>query len=321
MRTARILAALAALAATTVLAACEPDLGDPASLVKSTRFLAVRIEPAEARPGDTVTLSALVVTPDGTIASAPVGWNVCDAPKPLSQNNVVADECLYSSDNRLPDNGDSVPMTLPTDACAHFGPDTPAPMPGQPTLRPRDADVTGGYYQPVRAIVKDPLGSGQTYVAAVALSRITCNLANAPVDVVVDFRNRYHANVNPDIERVLVSTDGATAHDLPATVAPGAQATFRVRWSPGAAETYPVFDVASRTLVDHRETMRVSWFSNAGELEHERTGRLEDETETFTDDVWTAPETPGTYHMWVVLRDSRGGADFRSFDVTVANAP
>ena len=318
MRTANAILMALALGA---LAACEPDLGDPASLVKSTRFLAVRVEPAEARPGDTVTLKALVVTPEGTLASAPVKWNVCTAPKPLSQNNVVADECLFSGDGRLPDSGDTVPMKVPDDACAHFGPDTPPPMMGEPTLRPRDADVTGGYYQPVRAILKDPAGDGQTFVAGVALSRITCNLANAPVDVVVDFRNRYHANANPDIARLLVSTDGVTSHDLPATVAPGAQATFRVRWDASAVETYPVFDVASRTLVDHREAMRVSWFASAGELEHERTGRLEDDPETFADDVWTAPLTPGIVHMWVVLRDSRGGADFRSFDVTVGDVP
>ena len=312
----RALSWLLLATAAAALAACQPDLGDPASLVKTTRFLGVRVEPAEARPGDKVTLKALVVTPDGTIASAPVGWNLCVAPKPLSQNNVVDDDCLFTMENRLPDRGDVVPMTVPTDACAHFGPDVPAPMPGEPTLRPRDADVTGGYYQPVRAIVKDPR-SDDAYVASVALSRVTCNLAGAPIDVVIDFGNRYHANVNPDIERVLVSDDGATAHDLPATVAPGAQVFFRVRWAANAAETYPVFDVATRTLVDHREAMRVSWFANAGEFEHERTGRGDDETDSFTDNAWTAPATPGTVHMWVVLRDSRGGLDFKSFDVTV----
>ena len=36
-----------------------------------------------------------------------------------------------------------------------------------------------------------------------------------------------------------------------------------------------------------------------------------------TDDHWWAPSVAGTYHLWVVLRDSRGGADFAQYELTV----
>jgi hypothetical protein len=39
--------------------------------------------------------------------------------------------------------------------------------------------------------------------------------------------------------------------------------------------------------------------------------------ETTTDNAWTAPKDPAMVTMWVVLRDSRGGVDWRQFTVMV----
>jgi hypothetical protein len=63
--------------------------------------------------------------------------------------------------------------------------------------------------------------------------------------------------------------------------------------------------------------MRVSWFATAGSFSDDRTGREEHDLATFSDVQWTAPSTPGVVHLWVVLRDARGGVDWSSFDVTV----
>lgn len=78
-----------------------------------------------------------------------------------------------------------------------------------------------------------------------------------------------------------------------------------------------MFDRGSRTPVDHRETMRVSWFVSAGALASDRTGRGEDETETFADGVGTTPDA-GPAYLWVVLRDSRGGVAFAGHAVRIA---
>ncbi|MEO5769647.1 MAG: hypothetical protein ABIS92_14945, partial [Polyangia bacterium] len=86
----------------------------------------------------------------------------------------------------------------------------------------------------------------------------------------------------------------------------------------------PVFDRAARTLVDTREALRVSWFTTAGEYLHDRTGRASEDRELSSENSWTAPVmggapgASGSVHFWVVLRDSRGGSDFASFQVTIA---
>jgi hypothetical protein len=54
--------------------------------------------------------------------------------------------------------------------------------------------------------------------------------------------------------------------------------------------------------------MRVSWFASAGSFDADVTGRTEDETDTFTDNGWTAPADAAHIHLWRVLRDARGGA-------------
>jgi len=298
-----------------LVAACKPDLGEPASLVDAPRFLAISSEPAEVVPGATVTLHAVVARPEGQVADdAPASWAICTTPKAVSVNNVVSDDCVFESQVGLPDHTLTVQATIPMDACSLFGPDPPQSLPGQPPLRPIDPDATGGYYQPVRALLEDEPAH---YIAAFGLPRITCNLPDAPSDIAIAFRERYHANTNPTIARVLVSIDGATSIDLPADVPAGREVTFVVVWPAAAAETYPVFDRVSRTLVDHREALRVSWFATAGEFAHDHTGAAEDDTSTETQNLWTAPTSPGLVHGWVVLRDSRGGSDVRAFDVNV----
>ena len=119
------------------------------------------------------------------------------------------------------------------------------------------------------------------------------------------------------LERVLVQLpDQADAREMPVALPANVAIPIRVRWSDDSAETFPVFDPQTRTLVDQREAIRVSWFVSDGELASDRTGRTESETEAFADDVWTTPSA-GPAHLWIVLRDTRGGITFESFDVTI----
>lgn len=294
------------------LAACKPDLGAPASLVTEPRVLAVQSEPAEVAPGKDMQLHALIASPDGTLMPD-VAWGFCTEPAPLSSNNVVGDDCIYGAASLMA-RGSTITATIPIDACSQFGPTPPAPEPGQPPRRPHDADVTGGFYQPVRMLAK--LGA-DAQVPAIGLTRITCDLANAPLDVVQQFHARYHANTNPTIARTLAQLPGAgDAIDIPASLPANAAIPLRVRWTDDSAETFPVFDPQQRALVDHREAIRVSWFVSDGELASERTGRTEDDLETFADNTWTTGEA-GPAHLWVVMRDTRGGVTAESFDVTI----
>ena len=75
-------------------------------------------------------------------------------------------------------------------------------------------------------------------------------------------------------------------------------------------ETFLFWNVLTLTLDMQRESLRLSWFATGGAFEHDATGRGQTETETFTQNVWTAPATPGPVYFWTVLRDDRGGIDF-----------
>ena len=212
--------------------------------------------------------------------------------------------------------GLAITATIPVDACSIFGPTPPPPAPGEAPRRPHDPDVSGGFYQPIRALARP--GAPDQLVPAIGLTRITCDLANAPLDVVRDYRARYAANTNPVIVEVVAVAPGETsAGALPRTLPANADVQLLVRWTPDSAETYPVFDPRTRTLVDHREAIRASWFVSGGELAADHTGRTEDDPETFATNVWTTPAA-GPAHLWVVVRDARGGLVFESFAVTIA---
>lgn len=87
----------------------------------------------------------------------------------------------------------------------------------------------------------------------------------------------------------------------------------------GGAERFLMFSLETRQLTVEREVMRASWFAadGAGSFRDDRTGRDGGDLTTFSDNEFTAPTTPGTYPIWVVLRDSRGGVTWQSLRVRV----
>ena len=309
---------------------CKPDLGAPISVISGARILAIRGVPAEAAPRTPVTYDLLAVNQMGRIDDPSVTWAQCHIPKSPSDPNVVSVACLSIPDDAGPSPTFMAPMpagTIPgadggsinIDACQHFGPDAPSDMPG---VRPRDPDVTGGYYQPVRATWSAASGT----LTGFDLERIRCNLANAPADVTAMYNTNYKLNVNPTIASITLDPDGAatplfagppTTPTTPAQVSAGQAVTLRVGWADASAETYIVWNLATLTLDQHREALSVSWFTTGGLFAHDSSGRDEQDTTTSTDDVWTAPSSPGVVQFWAVLRDSRGGVDFAQAAVEV----
>jgi len=296
---------------------CKPDLGSPASLVTGPRILAVRGVPPEAAPGGMVSYDALAVDVTGTVTAPDLGWAQCLQPAPPALGNDVSDACLDIADDAGP--APSYSAALPSSACSVFGPQTPPVMKGHSPTRPADPDSTGGYYQPVRAVWQS------TGIVVFALERITCRLANAPTTIATQYATDYTANQNPVLADLVVGTDGGAtvlyAPGQPAAtgaVRAGAKVVVQADFSAESAETFLVWDVVSQTLLQQRESLRVSWFATAGAFEHEVTGRTSDDPTTFTQDAWTAPTAPGPVHLWAVLRDDRGGVDFASAEIDVA---
>ncbi len=312
---------LSGLLAAWAVSGCKPNLGAPQSLIQGPTFLAIRGTPPEAAENGMVTYDALVVDTDGTVDSPPIGWAQCLIPDPPANTNDVAPGCLTIPDD---DPGPSPTFTtaLPSDACMLFGPETPVPMKGQPPTRPADPDTTGGFYQPVRATWQ----SGAGPQLAFTLERISCALANAPTDVATQFAMDYLPNNNPQLADLILDPEGAmipvyvtgsTGAPRVATVSAGQKVTLQADFSAGSAETFLVWDVVKLALDTQRESLRLSWYATDGQFDHDVTGRSQTEMETFTQNVWTAPTTPGTVHFWTVLRDDRGGIDFASAEIDV----
>src|SRR4029079_14849269 len=99
---------------------------------------------------------------DGRAAAPSVGWALCKEPHPPAESNIVSSEWLQITDDS---SGESFMAQLPADACINFG-----PLLSMPGARPADPDVTGGYYQPVRAVWHGG-GGGDT---ALALASLLC---------------------------------------------------------------------------------------------------------------------------------------------------
>lgn len=281
---------------------CRPDLGDPASLVTGPRILAVRGDPPETRAGETASYDALIASPAGTVTDPAVRWAFCASPLPLTENDAVSAACLGDGVRDLVGPSPTMSAPTPPDACALFGPDTPPGM-----YRPHDPDGTGGFYQPVRA---ESLG-----LTAFLLERVPCDLPYAPIDVAIQLSKQYQPNHNPTLAPLTASAGGAplALDAIPA----GGRVRLAAGWGAGDAETYVMFDPGTASVATRREALRVSWFVTGGTLADEVTGREEGDPATDTESTWQAPMDPGVVHLWVVLRDSRGGVDFAAYDLTV----
>jgi hypothetical protein len=287
-----------------LLASCAPKMGNPASLITDERIIGVRGDPAEAAPGDLVQYSSLVASPSGSVDAQDLSWSLCNLRKPVAENTPISQACLTDD---LPQSaqGGSAALHTPGAACANFGPLAPPSSSG--TLRPADPDATGGYYQPIRL----DLGAEQ----AIFRERLGCGLAGASLAMSQQFRARYTTNQNPTLVslQALVGDTPGSLDSLPA----GQRIRLLATWSSDSAESYPVFDSASQTLADHREALWVSWFITSGAFDDSVTGREENDPAVSTENSWQSPTTAGVVFLWLILHDSRGGADFGSYTLTV----
>lgn len=326
-------------------ASCRPSVGQPISQINGPAILAVKAEPAEVDLTSTgtnflVNYEALAVDMSGRVPAStadinsPLLWATCTQPKPPTENNSVSSGCLDET-AFPPVEGTSMTTysaLAPSNACSLFGPSSPAPTdPNQPSDRPRDPDVTGGYYLPIRVELSIPAGLGRAGMSTAdslvsfQMQRIQCGLAAAPATAIREYGATYKLNNNPVLASLTVQPPGASAVDIPATptasapiaAANGQTLSLAANWSPDSVETYPAWDVLNLVLVTHRESMRVSWYATGGTFEHDVTGRGEDETETSTENTWKS-DAPGLVHMWLVLHDARGGTDFAAFDLQVS---
>ena len=287
--------------ALTGVAACRPALDDRPWLIVEPRIVGWKAEPPEVSPGATVALQVVAIDPAGPADTSATAWTLCRTPKPLAENRPVAAECLAPSGADA--TGSPVTLAIPTDACRLFGPDTPQPAPGAPPTRPRDADTTGGYYQPITFVFAG--------ARAVGLERVTCGLPDASFDVARAFQSTYTPNKNPTIAGLTFTVDGAAAD--PTAIPRGAAVEVGATWAPDAAEVFPVFDRASNRLLTTVEVLVGSWYVTGGELDLAAV----EITDASTSTTWIAPPEAGAFEIVFLLRDSRGGVGAARADMVV----
>jgi len=307
---------LAGLVAGSIGLGCKPDVGQAPSLITDYALLAVKGDPAEAKPDENVVYSFLLASPSGTVTDATAGWDVCETPKPPAENNSVASACNPPTPG--PTTGQTFTAPVLTNACMLFGPIAPPVATGQPSIRPRDPDSTGGYYLPVRVKFLD-LATGS--LTGFAFERISCDLANAATDIVDEYNKQYQPNSDPGIAATdLIRADGSrlSLDSDTQTIAPGETVTFEATFAAGSAETFPVLNSSGDALVNQTESLYMSWFVTSGSFEHDRTGVAGTEIATSTSNTWKAPDATMPVYLWLVLRDSRGGTAFKSYSIQVA---
>jgi hypothetical protein len=309
--------------------ACTPTFSDDTASVSAPRLLAVQATPAEAASGKEFTMTALYVGPQGTADPSSIDWAICLLQNPLGNPDAVAPGCFVQSSSGLTPlgTGGTASAAIPADACELFGPDSPPPQPGQPAARPTDPDATGGFYLPVSV-----LSGGDQWSAA--LERISCQPSGVTEAVFDAFTTGYVPNENPAVAWLAaLDADGGTttiAPDAPGqgpalTVSTGQRSSLQVAWpvcpatpaACGGAETYLYIDPTSKQIATGRESIVASWYATAGTFDLDRAGRDGTDPTTTVDNGWTAPASPGPVHLWVVLRDARGGVGWGSYTVTV----
>lgn len=327
---------------------CVPEFEDDLSLIDAPRVIAVRAEPAEAGPDEDVTLTALIAEPGGA-GTAELDWALCVARKPLTELGPVEQKCVEEFGANSEDlfvelgAGLSVPATLPKDACRLFGPLAPPANEEGEAGRPVDPDLSGGYYQPVL------VGEGAPMLGTI---RIACGVVDLTREETIAFERGYRPNDNPAISAVRLLVDGVPlpeaetdaaqfeveANSLVSVEVSVPQCPTEPSCGDGlctagenptdcredcadapvgcaGAEVYLYGDAETRTAVERTEIIEIAWFTDAGSFDIAQTDIPA--PATSAENQWQVPASPGTAHVWLVIRDNRGGVGWEQVVVRI----
>ena len=309
----------------------------------------------EAKPAK---YRALIANGQGTIADANIEWAFCTRPKPLTELNDVGIACFQNDPSFIVPlgSGPEASGAVPENTCRQFGPDVPedqAYRPADPDVTGGYYQPLRVLYRPtpdqlVPAIAKVRIRCGLPGASQEQSARFNRSYhlnANPRLDAVTAL-----LPAGPQVIGTSVTGTAVT----PLSLAAGQTVTLRAAWPScpvtdtcgdgvcgpsetketgegqceadckpekacAGAERFLAFSLESRTLDEVREVMRVSWFTTGGAFRDDRTGRDATDLATTSDNDYTAPSAPGSYPLWVVLRDSRGGVTWATIEVRVTN--
>jgi hypothetical protein len=307
----------------------------------------------EAKPAK---YRALLVSGAGTVEQANLEWAFCTRPKPLTELNDVSIACFQNDPSFIVPigNGPEAAAAVPENTCRQFGPDVPEDQsfrPADPDVTGGYYQPLRVLFRPqpdqlVPTIAKVRIRCGLPGASQEQTARYNRSYhlnTNPRIDAVTALL--------PGGPQVLGDV-GATPRPAPLPLSPGQTITLSVAWPAcpvqdvcgdgvcgptetketgdgqcdsdckveqgcGGAERFLAFSLETRSLDEVREIMRVSWFATSGTFRDDRTGREAGDLATTSENDYTAPTALGTYPLWIVLRDSRGGVTWRSVEVLV----
>jgi hypothetical protein len=304
------------------LAGCGEGF-DPFNRLTGLRVLAIKADPPLPALGETATLSALIYTPSQMPAGAgptPVSfqWSWCPFAGsasdgyPCAINEAELQAMAAQAGMTVPpfDLGQGETAMLPNRLNPLVLQQICAGVPGLP----QSIDCEGGFPVQVKLTVK----TAADQVVAVRTLRLR-------------FDPTATANANPRIDGLSVRLPETEADlpivEMPEVVLPRAKESLLKAVVPlELAETYTGRDENMKPAM-LREQLTLTWFVESGDTDEERTRWVEGgfrADKTF-ENKWSPDRTkdykPETSKVIVVIRDNRGGVDWRAAAVKLEAAP
>ena len=315
---------IVAFSLAAALGGCGEDF-DPFNRINSLRVLAIKADPASPGPGETTTLSTLTFAPPAMSMSGDGGpppityqWSWCPLPGPANQGYpcTVSEAELQSMAMQA---GLFVPRyDLGTEATARLihglNPLLLQQICAGVEGLPQTIDCEGGFPVQIKLVVK----AGGDEVVSVRTLRLRFGTSEA--------------NGNPRIDGLAIRLPEAMVDlpigETPEVTIPRAVASLLKAVVPleTVAERYTGKDENMQVAM-LREQLTLSWFIESGDTDEQRTRWVEGgfRPEKTFENEWTPDRVkdyaPGTSRVIVVIRDNRGGVDWRAAAVRLEATP
>lgn len=320
-----------AIVAALSLSACLDVNFDPASIVAGPRILGIQANPPEALFGEDVRFRVLALDATGADLTARddvrVEWTVCLSIEQILRasgftgSSGFAAGCSPEETLVLAHDGAPGRAILPGELLLDVVTRIPMTPPDEPIVDPMIPGIDPEALSNLATIIAEV---GVPLAVRVEIYRGEELLANAFKRFAITTRSGATLNPPPprfsigerevSARRIEAPHDCVSADGAPATVIAGGEVTLAPDPNEDPwLETYPVFDLGGR-IIENQESAYYSWFSTAGGFSRGVTRRPD------RDVTWRAPAEPGTYPLWVVVRDGHLGTSWCRADVVV-NAP
>lgn len=298
MRTLLFIAA----AATLIAMGCQPPTPadiTPASLLNSLRILAIKAEPPDVAPGQTTTLSALVINPDFNDTEIHYLWVMCDPDltSPLGSKcasfDLARDPSTFFGNIFSPVAGvhinpfarETATYTAPADVFDSLPAEAPQRKTGVP------ADILLIVYVGGFDALSDP-------TAPKVLALKTIRIAEPGPDT----------NTNPHIDEFRLNGD-PVIEQLAGDVSPGAQVELSAVPSADSQQTF-IRVLPDGTQKSEEEQLVFSWFTTGGRFDAALDVAARTKGSAPIKFKVPSPFPDGAIEVYAVLRDARGGMDW-----------